>query len=794
MSCYNKVLVLPKACQVAQSVGPVKGDRSDRRKGNFVEMAVAAVTQTLLFETLDVDKGDEVEAYFRRFDLFCIVQKVPAIMTTTLFLASIGGTAFTMAETLLTPKDVIACTYEEIKKALIEHYRPKTLVALARHNLRERVQKAGETFNEFLAELKKLVRKCGFEDNARLEEEIMDQIIRGIYEERTRAYFLSNDNLTLEKVIGKALADEKALVTSKILNGNDKSSTAELDRIHARDKHKHNNYMKSNYNGRSYQYKDNDRKQKQTCYRCGVEGHVRTNCRINGTIRCFTCNGIGHMSAACKSNKYKRVNNRNKRAETNFVHINGIMDKNKDFHDKILVDVQINEKHCKMEVDTGSPISIISLKNLRKIAPNINVLEKVTTTFISYTKDKIKVLGKTKVDVRYKQQQIQTDLYVVDSESSTLLGREWLRKLKIDWTEIRQIKPIENIRKRVNALMREYNDIFRNEIGCLKGITANVEVRTNCKPIHLRARTIPYAMTERVNEEIDRLENLGILEKVTFSEWATPIVPVTKANGKDIRICGDYKVTVNKCLVPEQYPIPSIEEILASMANAKYFAKFDIREAYLHVLTNKQTADLLTVTTPKGLYKVKRMLYGVVSVPAIWQRAMDELFKGNPGICVFYDDIKVTASTENEFIDRIKTFFECCRKAGLRLKKEKCEIDCEEINYLGYKINKQGLHKTMGKIEAIVKAEKPRNYTEVKAFLGIVNYYHRFIPEAATRLHPIYELLKKDKDFVWSKECDRAFREIKEEIASDRILCLFDPEKPIVIAADASSYGLGATS
>lgn len=118
---------------------------------------------------------------------------------------------------------------------------------------------------------------------------------------------------------------------------------------------------------------------------------------------------------------------------------------------------------------------------------------------------------------------------------------------------------------------------------------------------------------------------------------------------------------------------------------------------------------------------------------------MDNLFKGIPGVCVFYDDVKITASNEIEFVDRIKKFFEMCRESGIRLKRDKCEIDCDNINYLGYKIDRHGLHKTTDKIKAIVNAKKPTSITEVKSFLGLVNYYNRFIQNASSLLHSIYE-------------------------------------------------------
>lgn len=145
------------------------------------------------------------------------------------------------------------------------------------------------------------------------------------------------------------------------------------------------------------------------------------------------------------------------------------------------------------------------------------------------------------------------------------------------------------------------------------------------------------------------------------------------------------------------------------MHNANYFAKFDIREAYLHVVTSDKTAELLTITTPKGLYKVKRLMYGIINAPAIWQRIMDNLFEDIPGICVFYDDVKVIAGSETELVARIKKFFEICQETGIRLNKDKCEIDCSNITYLGYRIDKEGLHKMDDKINAIRKANQLQN-------------------------------------------------------------------------------------
>lgn len=627
------------------------------------------------------------------------------------------------------------------------------------------MQQEGENFREFLAELKKLSLHCGFGDNTRLEEELLEQLVRGIQDDRLRTQFLSTPELTFEQVVNKATAAEIAKLDADKLKGVCSSNSNQISKINAKytkktfdkvaNKSVGNKVPKSNINSKEGVL--------ISCYRCGKAGHTRSKCRVDRNIKCVRCNKQGHMAAACRSTNQTKSSREN--AESNFVYISKVMDANKASHfDKIYVTVQINNSDCEMEVDTGSPVSIISLKNFKKIAPQVKRLDRVHTTFVSYTKDPIRILGKTKVLVNYKNQNIQGDLYIADNELNTLCGREWLQQLKLNWLEIKQTqRVVGNVKKEVNLLIKEFADVFKNELGCIKEIAANIELKEGCRPIHMGPRKVPYALTERVNQEIDRLESLGILERVSFSDWATPIVPIVESNGKDIRICGDYKVTVNKNIVPEHHPIPNIEEILSSMQDAQYFAKFDIREAYLHIPTTIDAANILAITTQKGLYRVKRLLFGVTNAPAIWQRTMDDLFRGIPGTRVFYDDVKITASSKTEFVRRIRKFLEICRKTGIRLKKDKCEVDCDGINYLGYRLDKHGLHKTKEKIEAISSAKRPTNETELKSFLGLVNYYNRFIPNASNRLHHMYELLGKEKEFKWSEKCEKAFQASNQE-------------------------------
>ena len=147
-----------------------------------------------------------------------------------------------------------------------------------------------------------------------------------------------------------------------------------------------------------------------------------------------------------------------------------------------------------------------------------------------------------------------------------------------------------------------------------------------------------------------RLEKDSILSKVEYSEWATPIVPVVKRNGS-VRVCGDFKVSVKSVLRAEQYPLPRIEDIFANLAGGKHFSKLDLRQAYDQMEVTEESKKYLTINTHKGLYQYNRLVFGVTSCPAIWQRAIDQVLQGVTDTQCILDDMIITGKTDEEHLE-----------------------------------------------------------------------------------------------------------------------------------------------
>ncbi|GFV13576.1 uncharacterized protein K02A2.6 [Trichonephila clavipes] len=194
-----------------------------------------------------------------------------------------------------------------------------------------------------------------------------------------------------------------------------------------------------------------------------------------------------------------------------------------------------------------------------------------------------------------------------------------------DWPAIKAFRA--KTEQNLNNLLREYNDIFDDKLGEINNYEAKLKLRYGVKPIFCRVRTVPFALKGRVENEIDRLEKEGIIEKVDSSEWATPVVPVVKSDGS-IRLCADYSVTLNPNLIVPQHPLPRLDEIFGSLNGGKQFTKLDFKHAYLQMKVHPDSQKLMTINTHKGLYICKRLMYGLNGAPAIWQRYVDGLFQG----------------------------------------------------------------------------------------------------------------------------------------------------------------------
>ena len=206
-------------------------------------------------------------------------------------------------------------------------------------------------------------------------------------------------------------------------------------------------------------------------------------------------------------------------------------------------------------------------------------------------------------------------------------------------------------------------DVFNDELGRIKDVTAKIQVDPTFQPKFFRHRPVPYALRTKVEEELDRLEKSGIIEKRPSSNCATPMVPVVKPNGS-VRICGDYKQTLNQATKKETYPPPCIEDIYASLAGGKTFTKLDLSHAYNQISLDEESKDQTMINTHQGLFRCNRLPFGISSAPAVFQRTMETLLQGIPNISVYIDDILITGKSDEEHMQTLEEVLSCLRRLG----------------------------------------------------------------------------------------------------------------------------------
>ena len=205
-------------------------------------------------------------------------------------------------------------------------------------------------------------------------------------------------------------------------------------------------------------------------------------------------------------------------------------------------------------------------------------------------------------------------LIVVTGDHPSLLGRNWLRKICLDWKNISHLS--YRFPSSPEALLKKFSSIFQSGLGTFTGNKVNLSLCTGATPRFHKPRAVPFAIRDAVGQELDRLESEGIIEKVSSCDWASPIVAVPKPDGT-YRICGDYKVTCNPVLEIDQYPLPNPSDLIASLAGGKTFTKLDLTQAYQQLLLDDPSKQYTTINAHQGLYQYNRLLYGIATTPAV---------------------------------------------------------------------------------------------------------------------------------------------------------------------------------
>ena len=348
-------------------------------------------------------------------------------------------------------------------------------------------------------------------------------------------------------------------------------------------------------------------------------------------------------------------------------------------------------------------------------------------------------------------------------------------------------------REQVRQLLYEYSDVFSSGTYDL-GRTARIKHLIHSgKAIPHREppRRKPPEQRVEIERQVQALLKEGLISR-SNSPWSSPIVLVAKKDGSQ-RLCVDYR-KLNQVTTKDAYPLPRIDESLDALGGAKWFSTLDMASGYWQVELDEDAAKKSAFSTSSGLYEWKVLPFGLCNAPSTFERLMESVLSGLHWeiLLIYLDDVIVFAQTIEEMTYRLRTVFQRFRDANLKLKPSKCTLYRQEVQYLGHLVTVHGIHTDPEKTKVIDEWPTPRSQTEVRSFIGIAQYYRRFIEGFGKIAHPLYRLMEKKAVFRWTPECDDAFKILKNRLTSAPILAFPTIDDSFVLDTDASGFAMGA--
>lgn len=437
----------------------------------------------------------------------------------------------------------------------------------------------------------------------------------------------------------------------------------------------------------------------------------------------------------------------------------------------------------------------------------------------------IKVYGEIDVELRVRKlRRTFPFTFVVADVVNPILGLDFLssQKLVVDCanytlydpkTEIKitlntsdtetisySISNLNNVHPKAKEILKNFSSVTlplqRNQIEELSTkskVFHHIETK-NTNPIAFRSRPLFGDKLEAAKAEFQSLLSDGIVQR-SNSPWASPLHLVPKKESGQWRPCGDYRA-LNAHTVDDKYVIPHLRSLTMGLHGKKIFSKLDLLKAYMQIPVAESDIQKTAVCTPFGTFEFKFMPFGLKNAGATFQRFMDSIFSNVPNVYIYIDDILIASDSVEQHSQDLTKVLSILTENKLRISIDKCEFFKTSLKFLGYEIGIDGITAPADRIEAINNFAIPKTSTDLRRFMGTINFFRVMIPNFADIAFPVTEILRlnpKSKSLEWSDEAIDSFNKLKQSLAKSPTLKFPSPEQSTYhLVTDSSSYAIGA--
>ena len=522
---------------------------------------------------------------------------------------------------------------------------------------------------------------------------------------------------------------------------------------------------------------------KQPCMRCGKTHNTGDKCPARSAV-CHKCRRKGHYEAQCRSKTIAgaTLDTDDFSLDASSVVTVGTVTGSKATCWNVDLVVQDNTP-VSFKIDTGAEVTVISEKDYQSLEGTN--LELPVLKLYGPTRKALNTIGRTKLKLTKASTSKTTTeyVYVVRNLKVNLLGLPAVTALGL-------IARVDSITPDTLDPKARYPSLFTG-LGTM-GEEYHIQLKEDAKPHALFApRNVPIPLRGKVEEELRRMEKLGVITPVEDpTPWCAGMVVVPKSSGA-VRICVDLK-PLNESVLRETHPMPSVDDTLAQLSGATVFSKVDANSGFWQIPLAEDSCHLTTFITPMGRFCFKKLPFGISSAPELFQKRMSQILTGLKGVICHIDDVVIFGANQAEHDARLCAVLDRLEKSGVTLNGEKCVFGQSQIKFLGHLIDRDGIRSDPEKVAAITKLDPPSNITQLRRLTGMINQLGKFSPNLSEISKPLRELLSPKKAWAWGPDQTRAFEEIKEELTRPTVLALYNPCAPTKVSADASSFGLGA--